>query len=519
MARPFRPGPAGDVEGLAALRAAMGDWRDEELLTALAGAFARAGDLARAREAAQAVASEESDESYESAAWLTLVKGLVAAGLFDAARSAAVDNRYESRVTGIAIVVDALAGRGDAPDTLMPLARRTIAEASGMTGEFGQAQAYAEISTLLAERGERERARRLLDRAEAEVASIPPGGMALGTSRALACAHARLGAYDRAMERFSVWKDKAAGWRVLLEHLRALGPSAPADAAEAELKALIAVATDHDTLLLAADMARSVGDLEQMRHYLEQARAAAQADEASRFNNLCDVIKAMAAAGELASARQLSGMLERLPEWAFVIPPGPEDTGAAVEARDESDEENDEAAAEDDDGLFMDVHSVVGVAEAFHAVGESEQSDAIFERALSLAATDGSIWLGVEDTQAFVRHFARKGELGDRLADLAAVVSGKTHDWEKAQQLAAGASAATDCGEVAASHTLLRRALEYAARGGRIAFFEILERFARRLAMLGVPDVEWRLFEMCEEVDGWWLPRPDATGGPPPRGG
>ena len=269
---------AGDVEGLAALRAAMGDWRDEELLTALAGAFARAGDPARAREAAQAVASEESDESYESAAWMTLVKGLVAAGLFDAARSAAVDNRYESRVTGIAIVVDALAGRGDAPDTLMPLARRTIAEASGMTGEFGQAQAYAEISTLLAERGERERARRLLDRAEAEVASIPPGGMALGTSRALACAHARLGAYDRAMERFSVWKDKAAGWRVLLEHLRALGPSAPADAAEAELKALIAVASDHDTLLLAADMARSVGDLEQMRHYLEQARAAAQAD-------------------------------------------------------------------------------------------------------------------------------------------------------------------------------------------------------------------------------------------------
>ena len=151
----------------------------------------------------------------------------------------------------------------------------------------------------------------------------------------------------------------------------------------------------------------------------------------------------------------------------------------------------------------MDVHSVVGVAEAFHAVGESEQSDAIFERALSLAATDGSIWLGVEDTQAFVRHFARKGQLGDRLADLAAVVSGKTHDWEKAQQLAAGASAATDCGEVAASHTLLRRALKSGTRGGRIAFFEILERFARRLAMLGVPDVEWQAVR--DVRGGRWL--------------
>ena len=102
------------------------------VLTALAAAFARAGHPLRARQIAGAIGSEDSDGSYESSASLKVVQGLVRAGLLDAARDAATDNRYESRVQGLALVVDALSLRNGL-DTVTTPARRAVADASGLT--------------------------------------------------------------------------------------------------------------------------------------------------------------------------------------------------------------------------------------------------------------------------------------------------------------------------------------------------------------------------------------------------
>ena len=117
----------------------------------------------------------------------------------------------------------------------------------------------------------------------------------------------------------------------------------------------------------------------------------------------------------------------------------------------------------------------VALAVAFASVGVRERSDELFERAFAMAKTDEYYWLGADALEAFVRYLARTGSLADRVGDVVATAMRQTHDWEKAQQLAAGASAAMSTGQGVDRADVLGRALDCAASGGRTAFFETLE--------------------------------------------
>jgi tetratricopeptide (TPR) repeat protein len=353
----------------------------------------------------------------------------------------------------------------------------------------------------------------MLDRAEAEVVAIPPGGVVLGAARVLAIAHARLGSFDRAVQRLAVWPDNAPARRTVLEEMRSAGASAAAHALEAELDALIAAASDHHPLLVAAEMARAAGDRARMRGFLDRARAAATSAELSAgFRNACEVVKAMAESGEIDAARDLLATLEHSAEWGLLTTATDSAEAADDEdgADDADDADNTEVAdnaedAEDAEEVTVDAGDAAGLADALLALGDVDRSRAMFERALALAGTDDDVWVNPDLIEALVRLSAGTGRLADRVEDIVAVTMRQSHDWIRAQHLAAGAGAAVACGDSASAQIFVHRALGCAASGGRTAFFEILERFARGLSLLGVPGFEWQLFEMCEDVDGWWL--------------
>ena len=238
----------------------------------------------------------------------------------------------------------------------------------------------------------------------------------------------------------------------------------------------------------------------------------------------------MAASGETDAARRLLETIQVWPEWArFVIEQlsdrhearqgtaaGAGDAGNEEGAEEAGNEEGTEEVEEVEEGEgaeqegedgepWLDTRDRIALAQAFECVGDRERSDELFESAIAMARSDDDYSLGVDVVEAVVRYLAGTGTLADRVEDIVAIVMRQTHDWQKAQQFAAGASAAMSSGQSVAALTLLGRALDCAASGGRSAFFEVLGRFSH-LASLGVADIERQLFEMCEGVDAWWLP-------------
>jgi tetratricopeptide (TPR) repeat protein len=506
-------GEVHDVECLAMIRSAVGTngYQDrflEEVLCALAEAFARVGDTERATEAARALESEESDGRYEAIAWVRMVKGYCASNLVDSALSAALANTYETRADALAAVVDAMSARGDDPSNVMPLARRTIAEVSVMSGELSQAEAYAELAGVLSQRGDRARGQRLLDRAESELSSISPGGMVIGTARSLAYAHAKLGAFERASERFKSSMD-AKSLMTFVELMRPSGRADLVNGLEQRLQDLFST-NDVRALLVAADMARSAGNLEDARAWLEKARELAREDHFG-FARLCEVAKAMASAGETTASKEVLQELRQTPEWdllvnmrasrrprrfgeAMPMKTGDEDPDASIPSPDEHPRD------EDTEEVTVSVWDAVALSEALLAIGEATQGRQMLLRAWSMAREGG--YSG--SCEVFVRLFSESGALREHYAEIVAVGEKPTHDWEKAQLLGAAARVSIECGDAATGVEFLSRGLEWAASGGRSAFFELVSQFATGFSFLDVPDFEWRLFEMCEEVDSWW---------------
>jgi hypothetical protein len=514
---------ASDAVSLAIFEAAADNSRRDsgeldEVYNSLAGSYARVGDAHAAKAAARKLENEESDGSYEGAAWESLIRGLCEAGQLDDAIQAASENSYETRVAGFGIVADALAGHPARQADAVAAMRRAISEAAGLTGELYQAETYADLAVVLAELGQGDRARVVLARADAEMEPVPLGGTTLSVVKSLVEAHARLGDWEAAEANMGLWKDELR--QVVILHARAAGRVDIASQLTAELRLIadLMAAAETETreiMLAAAAVASANQESDKASEFLRRAFALAQADATWKLVGFCAVLKAYVAAGQIAEAEGVLESLKSLPEWSMLATyefaggtaANEQTTTSSAEAEAEEPDDDDE----EDDEVFVGASDATSLAEVLHLLGHEPEAQSFARLALAMIMANqdlpgAPLGVGPSEVELVATLLATAGQLRERIDDFDKVIDGQTHSYQAVGLLAAVARAALKSGDHPLAHELLAKALKSARLGGRIACFELISGFRSVFRTLGVPDLEWVIFETCEEVDAWWQP-------------
>jgi tetratricopeptide (TPR) repeat protein len=232
-----------------------------------------------------------------------------------------------------------------------------------------------------------------------------------------------------------------------------------------------------------------------------------------RLARLCAVIKTYVAAGQIEEAEGILDSVKSGPEWPMLLSyirtghaPSAELTVSKAEDEAEPGEEHEEETEEEDDeGVFVNPSDATDLAEALHLLGHEQEAQSFAQLALAMMLEDQSLG-DPADVEFVATLLATSGQLRERTDDFDKVIDGQTHSYQAVGLLAAVARAALKSGDHALAHELLAKALKSARLGGRIACFELISGFRSVFRTLGVPDLEWVIFETCEEVDAWWQP-------------